>query len=160
MAKRKKNSLPKRIGGVKIPRSLRQGVLAEMLTSPAGQAIIAAVIMKMAARLAHQGAGPAHAVADGSVRFAAAGLQRAGDGMAHAGSEAAEAAGAAAGAARDVSLNFKHALAEAARHFILGLSHPKPPVKKSRKAQTADVAEDGPAARSRRAEDDERASHH
>lgn len=41
MAKRK-NHLPKRIGGVKIPKHIRRGVLGQFLASPAGQAVIAA----------------------------------------------------------------------------------------------------------------------
>ena len=47
MAKVKK--LPKRIGGVKLPRAVRKGGLAEVLSSKAGQALIAEAVLAMGA---------------------------------------------------------------------------------------------------------------
>lgn len=45
MAKKSKSFLPKRIAGVKVPKSVRQGRLGELLASPRGQAIIAEAIV-------------------------------------------------------------------------------------------------------------------
>ena len=47
MAKMKK--LPKRIGGVKLPRTVRKGGLAEVLSSKAGQALIAEAVLAIGA---------------------------------------------------------------------------------------------------------------
>jgi hypothetical protein len=48
MAKNKK-SLPKRIGGVKVPKAVRKGGMAKVLKSKAGQALIAEAVMAVAA---------------------------------------------------------------------------------------------------------------
>jgi hypothetical protein len=101
---------------VKVPKSLRRGILGEFLTSGAGQALVAALIIKAAQRLSHEVTHTSQSAAS-----AGNGAQPSwADHAAHAGNEAA-------GAAHDATLNVKHALAQAARHFILGLSHPKTP---------------------------------
>ncbi|HZY69018.1 MAG TPA: hypothetical protein VFE52_10540 [Devosia sp.] len=64
MAKRKKFKIPKRIAGVKVPRSLRKGGFADFLMSPIGQNLVADVIYHAGAAFtgrtveaAEQGAG-------------------------------------------------------------------------------------------------------
>jgi hypothetical protein len=52
MAKKSKTKLPKRIGGVKIPKALRTGTVAAVLASPLGQNLIAEVIYHAGAALA------------------------------------------------------------------------------------------------------------
>ena len=50
MAKRsKKNLLPKRLAGVKVPKSVRRGDLGAAIGSPAGQAVLAEVLLAAAA---------------------------------------------------------------------------------------------------------------
>ncbi|WP_395673204.1 hypothetical protein [Phenylobacterium sp.] len=46
---KKKKSLPKRIGGVKVPKAVRKGGMAKVLKSKAGQALIAEAVMAVAA---------------------------------------------------------------------------------------------------------------
>jgi len=45
MAKKSKSLLPKRIGKVKVAKSVRKGALGDFLTSKAGQALIAEAVM-------------------------------------------------------------------------------------------------------------------
>src|SRR5688500_18274599 len=53
MAKRnKKDFLPKRVGRIKIPKRIRRGVVGAAIGSAAGQAVIAALILKAGSRLA------------------------------------------------------------------------------------------------------------
>jgi hypothetical protein len=50
MAKnRKKSLLPKRIAGVKVPKSVRKGRMGAAITSPTGRAVLAEVLMAAAA---------------------------------------------------------------------------------------------------------------
>lgn len=46
MAKKRKNALPKRVGGLKVPKALRRGRAGRLLASSAGQALV----IEMAAR--------------------------------------------------------------------------------------------------------------
>lgn len=49
MAKKakKRNRLPKRIAGVKVPKALRRGQLGQLLASPVGQAILIESVVRM-----------------------------------------------------------------------------------------------------------------
>jgi len=49
MAKKSKALLPKRIGKVKVGKSVRKGALADVLTSKAGQALIAQAVLAVGA---------------------------------------------------------------------------------------------------------------
>jgi len=49
MAKKSKALLPKRIGKVKVAKSVRKGALADVLTSKAGQALIAQAVLAVGA---------------------------------------------------------------------------------------------------------------
>ena len=49
MAKKSKALLPKRIGKVKVAKSVRKGALADVLTSKAGQALIAEAVLAIGA---------------------------------------------------------------------------------------------------------------
>lgn len=114
-----KNYLPKRIAGVKVPKSIRRGLLGEFLTSSAGQAIVAALILKAGQRLKDD---LLPGAPTGGDQGGAANASATPNGTFHAAAEAP--------LGRDNSLNVKHALAEAARAFLLGLSHPKAPTKR------------------------------
>lgn len=125
MAKRK-NYLPKRIGSVKVPKRLRRGVVGQALASPAGQAIIAALILKAAAstkdrlfgrRDDRPGAADLRSLAAASqpTSHQAAGV-----------TATPEPAGP--------SLNVKHALGQAALAFIVGLGQPREPAPKPRRS--------------------------
>ncbi|MDB5442088.1 MAG: hypothetical protein JWP86_2625 [Phenylobacterium sp.] len=45
MSKKNKGFLPKRIAGVKVPKSVRNGPLGELIASSAGPALIAEAVM-------------------------------------------------------------------------------------------------------------------
>lgn len=45
MAKKNQSFLPKKIAGVKVPKSVRKGPLGELIASPAGPALIAEAVM-------------------------------------------------------------------------------------------------------------------
>jgi len=49
MGKKSKNALPKKIAGVKVPKSIRKGRFGEFLTSPAGQKLVAEAIVAVGA---------------------------------------------------------------------------------------------------------------
>jgi hypothetical protein len=115
----KKNKLPKRILGVKVPKAIRRGAVGKVLGSPAGQALLGALAVKAIERLGGE-AGRARNP-DGGAAFGGA------DMAGRRSETAADAEGRAASGAADARLNFKHALAEGARHFLLGLSYPKSP---------------------------------
>jgi hypothetical protein len=51
MAKKKKNALPKRVAGVKIPKRVRKGPLGQFLTSPVGKAMLAEALVLAGAGL-------------------------------------------------------------------------------------------------------------
>lgn len=119
---RKKNYLPKRIAGVKVPKSIRRGVLGAFLTSGASQAVVAALILKAGQHLRDDLMPGAHHEGAQATTGAAANESATPNGSFPAAAEAPP--------GRDNSLNVKHALAEAARAFLLGLSHPKAPGKR------------------------------
>jgi hypothetical protein len=105
MAKNKsKSSLPKRIGGVKVPKSVRKGRLAALLASPKGQEILVGSLVALSGALAGK------KVADDG------GAKKAGRKM-----KALGLAGAAGAGAAGTTLSF--ALGEAARSFIDALHH-------------------------------------
>lgn len=76
MAKKKKNKLPKKILGFKIPKQYRSGALAAALASPVGVALISEVIYHVGAaasrRAGDGGAGrrAEHGPHDAGARFA------------------------------------------------------------------------------------------
>ncbi|HEV2532897.1 hypothetical protein [Phenylobacterium sp.] len=45
MAKKTQTYLPKRIAGVKVPKSVRKGPLGELIASPTGPALLAEAVM-------------------------------------------------------------------------------------------------------------------
>lgn len=49
MAKNKKSALPKKIAGVKVPKTIRKGQVGAFLTSPAGQKLVAEAILALGA---------------------------------------------------------------------------------------------------------------
>ena len=127
MGKRKKNFLPKRVGRLKIPKRLRRGVVGAAIASPAGQAVIAALILQAGAHLLRQAVG----ARDGAASLETwldrgAGDFAGGSPLGHEASAApprADGFGPATTARRGAQLNVKHALGQAALAFILGLSH-------------------------------------
>jgi hypothetical protein len=105
MAKTKKKAksfLPKRIAGVKVPKSVRKGRLGEMLASRTGQALIAEAIMATGAVAVAKKASDSPK-ARGFIHNAAERVRNAGD-------EAGHDAGVAGGV-------LAYALGEAARSF-------------------------------------------
>lgn len=110
MAKKKKSFLPKRMAGVKVPKSVRKGRLGELIASPAGQAAIAEVVMALGAV-----AGAKKVKDSPKARDALADVaDRLRDGGADKGKAAARTATAASGA-------LAYALGEAARSFAEAL---------------------------------------
>ncbi|HEX3700390.1 MAG TPA: hypothetical protein VHV27_06925 [Phenylobacterium sp.] len=101
MAKRK-SLLPKRIAGVKVPKSVRKGRFGELLASPTGQAVIAEAILAIGA------VAGAKKVADSPE--ARDKLSDMADGLKHAGKKAKRKAAPIDGAVA-------YALGEAARSF-------------------------------------------
>lgn len=133
MAKKsKKAKLPKRIGGIKLSKSLRRGPLAEMLASPVGQNVVGEIIY-------HAGAAFVDARTDGSFKRSAAQASRrtarAGMSAAHAGYDGA---GLFMGAFREGADAFIAALkrrrAEVRRLADSGNSHDVPDVEGTRGA--------------------------
>ncbi|THD75131.1 MAG: hypothetical protein E7812_17835 [Phenylobacterium sp.] len=51
MTKKIKSFLPKKIAGVKVPKSVRRGRFGELLASPTGQALIAEAVQRHHAEL-------------------------------------------------------------------------------------------------------------
>jgi len=127
MAKRK-NYLPKRIGSVKVPKRLRRGLVGQALASPAGQAIIAALILKAAASTKHRLFGRR------DDRLGAAELRRLAAASRAENAAPARADGAPAPTSAGPSLNVKHALGQAALAFIVGLGQPREPAPKPRRS--------------------------
>jgi hypothetical protein len=98
MAKKKAAAVPKRIGGVKIPKQLRRGRVAQVLASPVGVAILAEAIIQAGERVLGSQTRPGSAA------------RRLAGGAKHAGEDAFT--GASAGGS-----NLAFALGEAARSF-------------------------------------------
>ena len=108
MAKKKtKSAIPKKIAGVKVPRSVRKGRFGELLASRSGQAVIAQAIL---------GAG---AVAAGFKAKDAPGVRRA----AH---DAKAGAGHAVQSVEAGGAQLAYALGEAARTFAEALRRGEP----------------------------------
>lgn len=107
MAKKKKAHLPKRIAGVKVPKSVRKGRLGELLASPTGQALIAEAVVAAgamgAARKAKNSPKVRHFMHDAGER-----VHHAGDRLHH--GDARQEAGA-------MGATLAYALGEAARSF-------------------------------------------
>lgn len=113
MAKKKKkakNHLPKRIAGVKVPKSVRRSRFGALLASPAGQALVAEAVLGAGALVATK---TAH---NPKVREGAKGAT---DRIGHAGDEAKHEFAAA-------SSTLTYAVGEAARSFADALRHGAP----------------------------------
>lgn len=108
--KKAKNHLPKRIAGVKVPKSVRRSRFGALLASPAGQALVADAVMGAGALAATK------AARSPKVRETTRG---AADRIGHAGDEA-KLEFAAAGSA------LTYAVGEAARTFADALRHGAP----------------------------------
>lgn len=111
--KSKKSVLPKRIAGVKVPKSVRNGPIGEALASPTGQAVIAEVIT--AAASAKQG----DKLVDLADRLRSSGEAKAG--------KASEESGAVV-----------YAMGEAARTFVDALNRRRAAEADERKKQSAE----------------------
>ena len=109
MAKRLKIKLPKRVAGVKIPKSVRKGPLAGFLNSTAGQIVIAEALVAVSGVLAAKGTEPDSA-ADDLLRHPVEGAKRAARSTADAAEEVKDHA-AAQGA------RLSYALSEAVKTF-------------------------------------------
>ena len=131
MAKRKKNYLPKRVGRLRIPKRVRRGVVGAAVSSAAGQAIIAALVLKAGSRLARR-LGSREPARDGLTGSGFETPQS--PKIAHQGEPSATRS-----PSRGPALNVKHAVGQAALAFILGLSHPARPAKARRRKPTASV---------------------
>jgi len=68
MAKKRKNVVPKRIAGMKVPKSLRKGRVGELLSSPVGQALIIETVARAGEHLIGRQTRPGSAVRKGAVR--------------------------------------------------------------------------------------------
>ena len=143
MTKKSKSLLPKRIGKVKVGKSIRKGALGDLLASKAGQALIAEAIMAAGTLAA---AGIAKASKDKKARKADAATATALSKPARAAHDAGDAAA-----------TLTYALGEAVRSFSNALHHapadrkptaawsplPAAPVKKTR-ARTRPSAPETP----------------
>ena len=120
MAKKHKAKLPKRIFGVKLPKQLRRGPLADFLLSPAGQAVVAGAVASLGAALAGTNV-----------------AKRPMETLGEAGKAAADTAKSAASSVEGGASNLYHALGEAAQHFIGSLGNDDgkraTPVKKAKR---------------------------
>jgi hypothetical protein len=106
MAKKKKSLLPKRIAGVKVPKSVRKGSIATAIASPTGKAVLGEILMAAAAvagaKKVKDSPKARNALADVADR-----LRDAGDGVGSGTAKATAAGGAVT-----------YAVSEAARAFI------------------------------------------
>lgn len=105
MAKNKSAKLPKRIAGVKIPKAVRKGAIADFLGSKVGKALLAEAVMAAGALLAKQQSEP------GSVTRKAA--RKSKEGL----KDIAGSAGAAPAAVAAAPATLAYAFAEAGRAF-------------------------------------------
>lgn len=115
-AKKKKAGLPKRIAGVRVPKAVRKGRIADLLASRQGQALIAEAILGAGALAAGM-----KAKDDPKVRKLA---KDAKGSVAHAGDDAAGAFGGGAS-------TLAYALSEAARAFAEALRNGGPAERRS-----------------------------
>ncbi|RAK61437.1 hypothetical protein DJ021_17325 [Phenylobacterium hankyongense] len=113
MAKKTKSFLPKRIAGVKVPKSVRKGRLGELLASRTGQALIAEALMAAgavgAAKKTADSPKAQHLMADAA------------DKMKTLGGDAKHKAGDAKDKVEEAGSTFAFALGEAARSFAAAL---------------------------------------
>jgi hypothetical protein len=101
MAKKakKRNRLPKRVAGVKVPKALRRGRLGRLLASPVGQAIIIESVVRTGEHMLSRNSASGSALRDVAGRSGAAA-----SGLGH--------------QAADQSSQVVYALRQAARSFI------------------------------------------
>jgi len=106
MGKKSKKALPKKIAGVKVPKSIRKGRFGEFLTSPAGQKLVAEAIVAVGAVAS---AGKA-AKSDKAKDLAGAAKDRAADLKQDAGAKASDASGVIAYAVGEAVRSFTDAI--------------------------------------------------
>jgi hypothetical protein len=111
MAKKLKIKLPKRVGGVKIPKSIRKGPIAGFLNSGAGQMVLAEALVAAAGAFTASRTSPGTKAGE-LVRHPLEGSRRAGHAATKAGAEQA------------AHLSF--ALQEAARAFRVAMEEGPP----------------------------------
>lgn len=104
MAKKRKraNGVPKRIAGMKVPKALRRGQVAQLLASPVGQALLIQTVARAGEDLISRQAQPGSGVRTGAARSQ--------DAMADLGQGASESSAA-----------FAYALRQAARAFVTAM---------------------------------------
>ena len=131
MAKRnKKDFLPKRVGRIKIPKRIRRGVLGAAIGSAAGQAVIAALILKAGAQLADRVGAAQHDWDEADELFGGSNPPAI-DPLEP--DSASDGSAPAPPARTGPRLNLKHALGQAALAFLVGLAHPKRPKGRARR---------------------------
>lgn len=123
--KKSKNQLPKKIAGVKVPKAVRRGRFAELLTSRTGQALIAEALLGAGALAAG-----AKAADNPRVRRAA---HDAKEKVTHAGGDAGHDVSAA-------GATLAYAFGEAARAFAEALRHGGPAEPRSFAAENDEPA--------------------
>lgn len=126
--KKKKNHLPKRIAGVKMPKSVRRGRLGELLASPVGQTLLTEAILGAGAAAASIGGGKSPKVR----RYAHDTAER----LRHGGGEATHDAVAAGS-------TLTYAIGEAARSFAEALHRGEPPDQGAERSDGPSWATDG-----------------
>jgi hypothetical protein len=106
MGKKSKSVLPKKIAGVKVPKSIRKGHFGEFLTSPTGQKIVAEAIVAVGAvASAHKAA-----KSDKAKEIAGAAKDKLADAKDGAGDKASDASGVIAYAIGEAVRSFTDAI--------------------------------------------------
>ena len=122
MAKKRKNAIPKRIAGMKVPKGLRKGRVGQLLASPVGQALIVGAVARAGETLI--GRAPRPGSADGKAAAQSQGAQFQAAQSQGAQSQAAQAQAAVAAfspGAGESSAAFVYALRQAARAFVTAM---------------------------------------
>lgn len=109
-SRKKKNYLPKRVAGMKVPKAVRRGAVGEFIASPVGQAIIAESIVHASGRVLNKQSRKGSAART----FARHPLLS----MRYAGAMAGQAGRDAGRDAKQATDIVGHAFGEAARHFM------------------------------------------
>ncbi len=115
-SRKKKDHLPKRIAGMKVPKSIRRGRVGKFLASPEGEALVLGLVATAGQRIIRKGQVGRRTA--NFLRHPIESLKVAGGKTGHAGAEAA-------GDVKDFGAAFAYALGEAARSFSEAL-HTRP----------------------------------
>jgi hypothetical protein len=119
MAKKLKIKLPKRVAGVKIPKTVRKGPVSDFLNSSAGQIVIAEALVAAAGAFAIRNTDP-DSPAGSALRHPVEGAKRAGRVTAHG-------AATAKVRAREQAERLSFALGEAVKTFRAAMEQEAPP---------------------------------